>query len=151
MKNSPHKMELFNHMGKYRSHQYLSQTKISTRPSRKILALIPGEYGFYNKAFALNVSLPTAVILSELLMLDEYYHDRLINHYKHGSGWFSATVEFLQKRTSILRREQSNCIEKLVKLGFIEVAVFGIPALRHIRVKKQAIKEHFEINQRKEL
>jgi len=133
----------------YKSPYDISQYKIpflKTKPSKAVLDFIPGHYCLFNREFARKETVATAIILTEFLLLDEFYQDELIRHHKYGENWFRAPVEFVTLRTCILRKEQETSVDKLIALRFVDQAIFGLPAMRHIRINKDIIKEYFESN-----
>lgn len=93
-------------------------------------------YGVYNRQLAGALGLVTAVVLSELIQKRQYHTDRneLISDKKYGDGWFYNTIDAMEQRLGVLRRDQDSSIKRLKELGCIETATFGLPARRYFRI-----------------
>lgn len=107
-------------------------------------------YGIYNRQIAAKFGLTCAVILAELIEKREYHSSRneLISDSKNGEGWFYHTLDSMQERTGIFRKEQDACLKKLIKENLIEIKVFGLPAKRHFKLNDDKILEFFDLSKK---
>jgi hypothetical protein len=105
-------------------------------------------YGTYSRALAKEIGLAPAVLLSEFVEKRHYHMGRgeLIADPKHGNDWIYHTIEVVEERTGIHRKEQESALKKLSDLNFIEVKVFGLPARRHFRLNEEAILSYFSLS-----
>lgn len=95
----------------------------------------------FNNILGHKVGVACALILADLEDTIDYYKEQAVSHEKYGDGWIYSTIENMQKRTCLTKHEQDTAIKKLVKLGLIEVKVFGVPARRYFRVDGDKINE----------
>lgn len=102
-------------------------------------------YTKYNNEFARKAGVTCAVMLSKLAQLYEQHIDKLVYHERYGDGWFYATIDNIEFQTGLTRREQDSAIDKLKRLGCIEIAVFDSPPKRFIRVNDDKINEYLGI------
>ena len=102
-------------------------------------------YTKYNNEFARIAGVTCAVMLSKLAQLYEQHIDKLVSHQRYGDGWFYATIDNVEFQTGLTRREQDSAIDKLKRLGCIEIAVFDSPPKRFIRVNDDKINEYLGI------
>ena len=102
-------------------------------------------YTKYNNEFARIAGVTCAVMLSKLAQLYEQHIDSLVYHERYGDGWFYATIDNVEFQTGLTRREQDSAIDKLKRLGCIEIAVFDSPPKRFIRVNDDKINEYLGI------
>lgn len=91
-------------------------------------------YGMFNRQLARAIGLFPAIILQELIAHRRMHINHLINHKKHGPGWFWCTVDHVAMETGMDELEQKKALRKLKKLGLIEFLVFGMPTKRHFRI-----------------
>ena len=99
-------------------------------------------YGIYNRQMVtITGSLNTACFLSELVEKRQYHRNRgeLITHPEYGEELFYQTIQGIEERLGLTKDEQATCVKKLVKLGFITVNVFGVPARRYFKLNDEAI------------
>ena len=102
-------------------------------------------YTKYNNDFARRAGVTCAVMLCKLAQLYEQHIDKLVSHDRYGDGWFYATIDNVEFQTGLTRREQDSAIDKLKRLGCIEIAVFDSPPKRFIRVNDEKINEYLGI------
>lgn len=107
-------------------------------------------YGTYNRKLAKEYGVIIAVIISELVEKRNYHMDReeLISDERHGDGWFYHTIESLEGRTGIHRREQETALRKIEGAGLIEIKIFGVPAKRHFRLCEKNILDFFNLSKK---
>lgn len=102
-------------------------------------------YTKYNNEFARRAGVTCAVMLSKLAQLYEQHIDDLVSHPRYGDGWFYATIDNVEFQTGLTRKEQDTALDKLKRLGCIEVAVFDSPPKRFIRCNDDKINEFLGI------
>jgi len=94
-------------------------------------------YHTFNREIARRIGLEAAIFLSEVI--DKYCYfekkDQIVK------GWFYLTIDAVEERTTLSRRQQDTAIDKLIELKFIETKQMGMPAKRHFRVFKENITE----------
>lgn len=109
--------------------------------------LEPGNNGTFLRDFACEAGATASMLLLELLGYDKCFRQSYVTHPIYGNGWFYATEEKIQRRTGIKRRQQEADIQTLIEYKFIEMKVFGLPASRHFRINKKAVREFFGLKE----
>lgn len=109
--------------------------------------LEPGNNGTFLRDFACEAGATASMLLLELLGYDKCFRQSYVTHPIYGNGWFYATEEKIQRRTGIKRRQQEADIQTLIEYNFIEMKVFGLPASRHFRINKKAVREFFGLKE----
>ena len=102
------------------------------------------DYGIYSRSIAKHLkSLNASVLLSELAQRRQYHttRDELVSDQRYGEGWFYMTIEKVEDRTSLSRKEQLTAIEILVENGLIEQENFQLGNKRHFRLIDEKILE----------
>lgn len=102
-------------------------------------------YTKYDTEFAIKFGVSCSIMMSKLVQLYNKYHLELVFHKTHGDRWFYATIDNVLFQTGLSRREQEGAIQKLKKLGLIELEVFGTPAKRFFRINEDKVNEHMGI------
>lgn len=100
-----------------------------------ITLLASDGYIVLNKQLLIEIGLNEALLLGELCSEYNYYE-------KQGAikdGWFYSTAENVYNNTTLSIYQQNNAIKSLIKLGFIEVKIMGMPATRHIQIFQNKI------------
>ncbi len=102
-------------------------------------------YAIYNRNLATLLGVTAAIILSELIQRRKYHTDRdeLIDDPKLGNGWFYETIDTMQERLGLTRREQDTALKKLKKTGLISIKVVGIPPKRHFLINDENVLQLF--------
>lgn len=88
-----------------------------------------------NRDLITKLGLNSAVMLCELANERSYY----INSGELVGGMFYSTIDNVQKRTGLSRRQQSKAISELKEFGVIEVVVKGVPAKRYFKLNESEI------------
>ena len=88
-----------------------------------------------NRDLITKLGLNSAVMLCELANERSYY----INSGELVGGMFYSTIENIQKRTGLSRRQQSKAISELKEFGIIEAVVKGVPAKRYFKLNESEI------------
>lgn len=94
----------------------------------------------YNLALASRIGVCPSILIANLLDIEKKCK-KFINDKKHGDGWFPATIDTIQQLTALTREEQTNSINKLIRLHVIDVEVFGLPAVRCFRIYPDKLEE----------
>lgn len=88
-----------------------------------------------NRDLITKLGLNAAVMLCELANERSYY----IKSGELVGGMFYSTIDNVQKRTGLSRRQQSKAISDLKDSGVIEVVVKGVPAKRYFKLNENEI------------
>ncbi len=108
--------------------------------------LYADNYRTYNIEVARKLgSINAAILLSELAGRYNYHKIRgeLYIDKKHGGDWFYHTIESIEDRTCLTRKNQDTAYLILESAGLIEKKIMGIPAKRYFRIKSNAIMSLF--------
>lgn len=99
-----------------------------------------------NRPFAHAIGLDAAIFFSEVLDKHEYFQKEgtSASFPEEGDEWFYLTMEDVQERTTLGRKEQEGAIAKLLELGFIKKIIKGVPAKRYFQVQKKSILSYFD-------
>jgi len=84
-----------------------------------------------NKQLAKLLGNDTAILYCELASRYCYFEEK---NMLTSDGWFFNTVEDLGEETNISDKTQKKCIDKLARLGFLEVKKMGLPHKRYFRL-----------------
>lgn len=95
-----------------------------------------------NLCVARELGLETAVLLGELVSEHEFWESQ---GKLRADGYFYATVEKIEARTTLSKHKQLCAIEKLQSLGLIEVALKGMPSKRHFKINLGKLCEFFSL------
>ncbi len=89
----------------------------------------------------LNRDMIKAIGLHETIMLSEICdkYDYFFKSCQLQDKWFYLTVDSVEERTTLSRFQQESAIKKLIKLEFIQIKVFGLPAKRHFLINEEKI------------
>ncbi|MDD4989613.1 MAG: hypothetical protein PHV42_04285 [Candidatus Pacebacteria bacterium] len=98
-------------------------------------------FGMYDRDIGKVVGHNASVILTELIEEREYYSKKLVNSRRYGDGWFYATIDHIQERCQLGRKEQDHALRILKKHGLVEIQVFGQPPKRHFRINIEKVLE----------
>ena len=111
------------------------------------------EYGTYCRPLAVKLGLAVACVLAELVEKRHYHllRDELYSDPQRGEGFFYHTVDAMEARIGLSRREQETALSKLQDLGLIEMRVFGVPPRRHFRLNEDKILAIFNLRTEKKL
>ena len=88
-----------------------------------------------NKRLATRVGLKEAILLADLISKEQYF----IDNGTIKNGWFFNTAKNIEKDTTLSRHKQSLAIKTLVKKGFIETKLMGVPATLHFKIIENKI------------
>ncbi len=102
-------------------------------------------YRLYNITLARKLgSIHAAILLCEFIGQRDYFQKQnsLTSHEKHGDGWFYYTIDKVEERTCLSRKNQDTEIKLLISLGLIESRCLGMPAKRHFRINDAKIIEY---------
>lgn len=95
-----------------------------------------------NLCVARELGLETAVLLGELVSEHEFWESQ---GKLRADGYFYATVEKIEARTTLSKRKQLAAVEKLKALGLIDVALKGMPSKRHFKINLDKLCEFFSL------
>ena len=95
-----------------------------------------------NLCVARELGLETAVMLGELVSEHEFWESQ---GKLRADGYFYATVEKIEARTTLSKHKQLCAIEKLKVLGLIDVALKGMPSKRHFKINLDKLCEFFSL------
>ena len=101
-----------------------------------ISAIASRNYIAVNKILAREIGLNEAIMIGELASEHEYWE-------REGKiepdGYFFSTVKNVEDNTTLSERQQRSVIDKLKKLGILEVALRGLPARRYFKINEEVI------------
>lgn len=94
-----------------------------------------------NKTAIKAVGLEAAVILGELASEAHYFEQQ---GQLNDDGYFYATADSLEEKTSLSRFRQNQAVEKLQGLGLISVKLMGVPCKRYVKINEKQVFELFQ-------
>lgn len=101
-----------------------------------ISAIVSRNYIAVNKILAREIGLNEAIMIGELASEHEYGE-------REGKiepdGYFFSTVKNVEDNTTLSERQQRSVIDKLKKLGILEVTLRGLPARRYFKINEEVI------------
>ena len=97
-----------------------------------------------NLCVARALGLEVAVMLGELASEHEYWEGQMK---LSPDGYFYATVEKVEARTTLSKHKQLTAINQLKALGLIDVALKGLPSKRHFKINLDKLFEFFSSSQ----
>ena len=92
--------------------------------------LSSSSYLIVNKFLAKKIGLKEAVLLADLISKEQYFIDNKMIK----DGWFFNTSKNIESDTTLSRHKQSLAIKRLIKEGFIETDLRGVPATLHFKI-----------------
>lgn len=105
-------------------------------------------WGMYSRPLAKALGLNVSVFLSELVRLGEKLsEDNRLVSYEGKDGWFYATIDHVEERTGLSRKEQDNAIAILKERGFIFTIVKGVPPKRYFLFNQEKSAELLDLLQ----
>lgn len=90
-----------------------------------------------NKKVIKVLGLEEALLLGELSSEYDYW----LKCDKLEDGWFYSTVENIENNTTLNEYKQRKAVNKLIKMGVVEVEVKGLPAKRYFRLNEERVVE----------
>lgn len=94
--------------------------------------------GFRYSHLQITNSIPCAILLQKLIWLAE---NTDYAHRVNDDGWFFRTTQQLEKDTCLTFSQQVMAENRLIKLGFIQKKVRGIPPKKFFKVDLKAIQK----------
>ena len=92
--------------------------------------LSSSSYLIVNKFLAKKIGLKEAVLLADLISKEQYFIDNKMIK----DGWFFNTSKNIESDTTLSRHKQSLAIKRLIKEGFINAKLMGVPATLHFKI-----------------
>lgn len=105
-----------------------------------------GNWGAYSRPLAHKFSLNASALMCELIqMRDKLYESGETIEIEGKPGWFYATIDRIEERTSLSRKEQDKALSKLKEAGFLLVSIKGLPAKRYFCFNPNKEQEFIEL------
>lgn len=113
--------------------------------SISLLSLLNGNnYALFNRSLAHKIGLNETIILSEIIDKYDYFHkENSLIEINDKHGWFYLTMDKIFERTALTAKQQRPAINKLIRLGFIEIKTYGQPSKRYFYINQQKLLELF--------
>lgn len=104
-----------------------------------IVKLLAGDnFVVLNRHILRHLGINQALLLAELASEQNFFEGE---HKLTKDGFFYATIDNIEKNTTLSRKQQDAAIKGLVSKGLIEYKVQGMPASRYFRVKEEKFLE----------
>jgi hypothetical protein len=94
-----------------------------------------------NKELAKLIGLKETVLLADLISKEDYFfkNEQITEIVSTDKGWFFNTEKNIEKDTTLSPYQIRKAIEKLKKLGILEVKRKGIPAKQHFKINEEQV------------
>ena len=94
-----------------------------------------------NKELAKLIGLKETVLLADLISKEEYFfkNQQITEIVSTDKGWFFNTEKNIEKDTTLSPYQIRKGIDKLKKLGILEVKRKGIPAKQHFKINEEQV------------
>lgn len=89
-----------------------------------------------NKAIAKIVGVESALLLSDLVSKEKYFRDK---NQIDNEGYFYNTTENIQDDTTLSVKVQKRCIDTLIKAGYIDYKLKGLPARKSFKINHENV------------
>jgi hypothetical protein len=90
-----------------------------------------------NKTLMISLGIDEAIMIGELA---SEYDCCKTKEQLDENGFFSSTVEKVEENTTLTKYKQKKALDKLQKLGIVEVQRKGLPAKRYIKINEEKYK-----------
>lgn len=91
-----------------------------------------------NKTLMIKLGIDEAIMIGELASEYDYWETQ---YQLDEEGFFYATVEKVEQNTTLTKYKQKKALDKLQKLGVVEVKRKGVPAKRYIKINEKRLFE----------
>lgn len=122
---------------------------VQTSPRISLIQLLAGNnFLQVNRTLCKNLGAITAIILSEMCSMYVYLSERKgLSKINGTSDWFYLTIDEIEEKLGITRKQQDAAIEKLVDTGLLEYKVTGLPAKRYFRINQENLLIYFSLDE----
>lgn len=111
------------------------------------LSLLSTDYGVYNRAVAHLIGLHEAIFLGFLADWHEFHRKSGSLEVINGEEYVFATIDKVEERTVLTRKQQDLAIKNLKSKGIIKVNIQGCPPKRYFTIVKKAILDLFGLQE----
>jgi len=89
-----------------------------------------------NKTLMLSLGIDEAIMIGELASEYDYWETK---EQLDEDGFFYSTVEKVEENTTLTKYKQKKALDKLQKLGIVEVQRKGLPAKRYVKIHEEKL------------